>query len=231
MIWPNNKCECSGRGIQSEVAGIVVYRLAAIVVAVCLASSAAPAQQADEGFDVDDWPCHQKYRPVLAASSVWPGPDVGEAVGDWRGDEAVRALAERVASPEMSPSQGEAEIERFAASLVRDKAARLTLLFAALLDEINGYRRFAIDGIWEFTAKHRLLAEVLAKTEAAYLAVPYDGTAESDAERKRIEEQRFWQLRAYDDAEDEARYLCKRLMYLEGKMGTLARAIAKKLSY
>ncbi len=201
-------------------------RLGAIVLALGLAASQAPAQEEDAGLGKDDWPCKHKYRPTLVAASVWTGPALPDGAGAWRDDAALREFVERIASPETSPKQGVAEIERFAATLAADGAETLTLLFAGLLDEINVYRRFAVDGIWEFTAKHRLLARVLAETEAAYLAVPYDGSTASEAERKRIEVERFWQQRAFDDFEDEARYLCHRLVYLEGKLGTLARAIA-----
>ncbi len=210
----------------------------AVAVVLMVAQVAAPAlapalaQQARDGFDESDWPCPHSYRAAFDAGTLWTGPDIAGL--DWQGDPVVKRLTLRIGSPETSPAQGEREIDRFAAGLDEgglDDAERetLTLLFAGLFEEIGGYRKFAVDGIWGFTANHRLLARVLAETEAAYLAVPFDGSAASDTERKRIEELRFWQLRVFDDAEDEARYLCHRLVYLEGKLGRLARAIARHM--
>ncbi|MFQ5784463.1 MAG: hypothetical protein ACE5H8_06535 [Alphaproteobacteria bacterium] len=205
---------------------VLAARLVAGLVAGALAAAPAVAQQADSGLGEADWPCRGGYRPALAAAAVWTGPELGDARQRWRDDPAVRKLAERLASPETSPDQGVREIDRFAAALGDDRRRRLILLVAGLIEEINVYRRFAVAGVWEFTAKRRLLADVMAETETRYRALPYDGAAASEAERKRLEEQRFWQSRAYEDFDDEARYLCKRLVYLEGKLGALARAIA-----
>jgi hypothetical protein len=200
---------------------------AAMVIALGLAPVIGAAQEEDR-LDLyeKDWPCHQRYRPQIDAAAVWTGPPLDAATRRWRDEPSVRRLAERLASPETSPRQGVELIDALAAELAAPRAERLTMLFAGVLDGINGYRRFAVDGIWEFVARRRLTEKVLAETEAAYAEVADDGSPDRAVRRQELERQRFWQYRLIDDFADEARFLCTRLTYLEGKLGTLARRIA-----
>jgi hypothetical protein len=204
--------------------------LAAIVIALGLAPAPGAAQEGDR-LDLyeDDWPCHQRFRPALEAAAVWSGSPIDAAAQRWRDEAPVRRLAERLANPETSPRQGEKLIDQFAEALAERRAERLRMLFTGVLDEINVYRGFAVDGIWEFVARRRLTERVLAETEAAYAALADDPSPDREARRKTLEHQRFWQYRMIDDFADEARFLCNRLTYLEGKLGTLARRIAKQI--
>lgn len=208
-----------------------------VLLSVALAASAIqprPAgtqQELPPEFVESDWPCHARYRAKLVAATFWTGPKPDEGASQWRDDSQVRKLAETLGSPETTTRLAVERIDAFARELAngKDKDRRLTLLFYALLDEINTYRRFVHDGIYQFMGRRRLAAEALATTEAEYHSVPHDGSKASKAKRKQLEQRRFWQSRVFDNAEDEARFLCKRLTSLEGKLGAMARAIAGHL--
>lgn len=209
---------------------MIARRMIALsALAATLLTAAPAATQEDDGLREEDWPCQQRYRPGLAAAAVWAGPDLGDAPERWREYREIARLAERLASPETSPRQGEREVDRFAAGLDGARTRPLTLLFSGLLEETGVYRGFAVGGVWEFTAKRQLIVSVLAGTQAKLLALPYDAGDETEADRKRLEEELFWQQRALDRADGEARYLCERIVYLEGKLGRLARAIMRNL--
>lgn len=182
-------------------------------------------------LDEDDWPCPAPYRLEFSPGAVWTGPRLGPDSAAWREDAGVRRLAEEVAAPETALRQAPARIEAFAATLADDptRNRRLTRLFHGVLDELNLYRRFILEGILGFVARHRLAAEALADIEAELHGLPTDGTDRTARRREALAQQRFWAARALDDAQGEARFLCHRLTALEAKLGVLARAIAAQL--
>lgn len=205
---------------------------ALFAVAAVLEAGAARAQTNEPLIlGEEDWPCHGKYRLEFSAGAVWPGPPLGPATAAWRDDPAVRRLAEELAAPETMREPARAKVAAFAAGLSGDpaRARRLALLFRGVVDELNLYRRFVLEGIVGSVARRRLAAGALARTEVELAGLPDDGSAQAAQRRKAIEERRFWQARAVDRAEGEAQFLCKRLTALEGKLGALARAIAGQL--
>lgn len=191
------------------------------------------AQGADEAYRLseEDWPCHGRYRLAFSAGSFWQGPGLDGAAAALADDEALRKLAERVMAPDAGRDAGTTLIEDFARDHgdAATRRRRLTLLFAAVLDEANLYRRFILEGIVGFVARRRLAADLLAQTELRYQALAADPSPAARAELKALEQRRFWQKRAFDSADGEARFLCHRLTSLEGKLGGLAREIAGRL--
>ncbi len=208
---------------------------ALLVLLLAAPPGSARAQTQEEGaflLTEADWPCHAKYRLAFSSEAYWRRPVLGEATEGWRHDREVRKLAEELATAETMLRAAERRVEAFGATLAQDgtRNRRLSLLFHAVLDEINLYRRFILEGIVGFIARHRLAAEVLARTEAELRSLPEDDSPNTAKTRKKLEERRFWQDRAVDDAMDEARFLCKRLDSLDAKLGILAHAITGQLS-
>ncbi len=208
---------------------------ALLVLLLAAPPGSARAQTQEEGaflLTEADWPCHAKYRLAFSSEAYWRRPVLGEATEGWRHDREVRKLAEELAMAETMLRAAERRVEAFGATLAQDgtRNRRLSLLFHAVLDEINLYRRFILEGIVGFIARHRLAAEVLARTETELRSLPEDDPPNTAKTRKKLEERRFWQDRAVDDAMDEARFLCKRLDSLDAKLGILAHAITGQLS-
>ena len=179
----------------------------------------------------EDWPCHGRYRAEFEAGTIWAGPVLDPAEAKRREVPAIVKLAEEAAAPQTSVDQATDMIDTFADGLPQgeQKDRSLAMLFYAVLDELNLYRRFILEGIVQFVARHRLAVDVLASVEAEYQALAYDHSEQANAKRKSLDHRRFWVGRAVEEAEDEARFLCQRLNSLEGRLGSLARAIAVHL--
>ncbi len=62
-------------------------------------------------------------------------------------------------------------------------------------------------------------------TTSEYQILAAVRSPEAEAKRKLIEQRRFWQRRAFEKAEGEARFLCQRLISLESRLGALVRSI------
>ena len=178
-----------------------------------------------------DWPCHGRYRETYSAGAFWQGPPLDGAQQALERAPEIHKLAETIVAPDIGAAAAQPMIDAFAADQPAGEARRrrLTLLFAAVLEESNLYRRFVLEGIVAMMGRRRLAAEALARSELAYQSRAAETSDEAQAERKALEQRRFWQQRAFDEAEDEARFLCHRLTTMEGKLGRLTRAIAGHL--
>lgn len=191
----------------------------AAVLFVALPAVAQPGRQADP-----DWPCVQRLVPRLSASALWPIP---LPEGDWRGEPAVAALVERLASRGVTEEEGLAAIAGFAEPLDPTSRRRLLpLAFGGLLEQVNAQRDGLIEQIRRFTRRQRELAE-RARTVAAELrTLPDTAPAERRAE---LEQRRHFMAKAFDDAERTLRFACEAPVRLEGRLGTYARALAAAL--
>lgn len=192
------------------------------------------AQDAADGpysLSEADWPCHGRYRETFSAGAFWQGPSLDGAAEALAGAPATRKLAETIAGLDVGRNEASTMIGDFAAALPDDggRGRSLALLFAATLDEVNLYRRFMLEGIVANIARQRIARDAMAQSEVALQELAGDTSAEAETRRKTLEHRRFWEGRAFEDAEEDAQFLCHRLTALEGKLGRLARAIAAHL--
>lgn len=174
---------------------------------------------------VRDWPCAAPLAQRFQPDAVW-----GEALpqplpAGWRDDALVREVVEVAANPENPPSRGEREIAHFAEGLGDDRQQRLMLVFAGLLDEFDTLRGFVIEGVRDFVVRAKILEGTVAGHDAALAALPADGGAEVEEQRRGYTEARFWDARHMDDAMEEAEFLCHRYGYLDEKLGRLTAAV------
>jgi hypothetical protein len=184
----------------------------------CFVLSSA-AQAAAEG----DWPCIQRKVDELTAAQMWDGPDI-EKAARWRDDAAVAALAAELAQRRMPLDDAAARIERFAAEAAHERDARLTALFARVLDRINGERARLISGIERYARKQRELAE---RIKAAGLAIAARRAASSadGLTLPDLEERLRWETRIYDERQAALTYVCESPVLLEQRAFALAREI------
>jgi hypothetical protein len=184
------------------------------------ASAAAP------GAD-PDWPCQQVLVPVLSAGMLWTGPSVDQA-GNWHTDADVAALVQRVSPSDVPVDQGEAAIADFARALGGDRARRLTLVFAGLLDETNRQRSDMIEGIKDLGERQRNLARLIDRLTAELDAAPNDAQADTAA---RAELQQRWTFtsRTYAEVQRTMQYACDAPRTLDARLGAYARALEKAL--
>ena len=183
-------------------------------------SSAAPA--AVEG----DWPCIQRKVGELTAAQMWDGPALDTAAG-WRDDPAIAALAGELAQRRLPLDEAASRIERFAAEAGRDRDAKLTALFARVLDRINAERGRLVAGIERYARKQRELAERVKATGLA-LTARRAGPSEGPS-LPELEERLRWDTRIYDERQAALAYVCESPALLEQRAFALAREIRSRL--
>jgi hypothetical protein len=172
-----------------------------------------------------DWPCVQRLVPNLTAGTLWGGHD---AAGDWRADPQVAAVVAAVAPRGVSAQEGAGQLARFAAALpAADRAARLPLVFAGLVDETNQQRAQVIDRLRGIARRQRALTELTSRITAELRALPADAPA---AQREEIASRRAFLIREYEDIERTIRYSCEVPVQMEAKLGALAQALQRGLA-
>jgi len=181
-----------------------------------LAGPAVAANSADS-----DWPCVQRKVPEISAGMVWAGPPVEEPKRSWKDDAEVSQLAGSLAARRTDIEAAKTAVANFATGLGADRNERLTLLFAATLDIVNGERASIISGIGRYTRRQRALAERLGRLAGEIKALP----AGEKEKREELEQQRLWDTRIYEDRERSLTYICEQPVLLEQRVFTLAREI------
>ena len=178
-----------------------------------------------------DWPCQQRLVPTVAANIVWSGPPL-DGVGDWRDDERVAALVQRIAPRRVSAEEGEAAIAAFADAIGTDegRARLLTLAFAGLLDETNRERAALIARLKDLGRRQRELADIASRAAEELGALPADATGEQAAQRADLEQRFAFVTRAFEGGRQTIRYACDAPVQLEARLGRYARALQSRLS-
>ena len=197
------------------------------LVAFCLALAGAIVPAIAE--EIRDWPCAQPLTERLDPEAVWGGPLPATLTEGWRDDAAVAEVVAFAANPENPPSQGGRRIAGFADGLGQDRQDRLMLVFTGLLEKFDLQRGFVIGGVRDFVLRAKILREAIDRNETAAAALPTDGDAELEEQRKGYLEARFWDARNLGDALDEAEFLCHRYEYLEEKLRRLTEVIRSAL--
>ncbi len=186
-----------------------------------LVASAAPA--AVEG----DWPCIQRKVGELTAAQMWDGPALDTAAG-WRDDPAIATLAAELAQRRMPLEEAASRIEHFAAEAGRDRDAKLTALFARILERINAERGRLVAGIERYARKQRELAERV-KAPGLAIAAWRAKPSESGPSTPELEERLHWDTRIYDERQAALAYVCESPVLLEQRVFALAREIRSHL--
>jgi hypothetical protein len=179
--------------------------------------------------DIRDWPCDAPLAERFDPVQVWGGPLPRPLPEGWRQDPAVRDAVEFAANPENPPGQGAKQIAAFAAPLGAEREERLLLVFAGLLDQFNLLRGFVIEGVRDFVLRAKILRDTVAQNDAALAALPADGGARVEAQRRAYAQARSLDVRSMDDAMEEAEFLCRRYGYLDKKLRELTASIRAAL--
>lgn len=103
-----------------------------------------------------DWPCPQRKVLVLSASDLqWEG-ELGEASKTWRQDADIARLVELIASRRTALADASAALKAYVAQIKpAERQGKLTLVFAGLLETVNGYRASVINGIERFNRRQK----------------------------------------------------------------------------
>ena len=198
----------------------------ALLIAAGLLLSTGTASAAAPGAD-PDWPCQQVLVPTLTAGMVWSGPAIDQAA-NWHADPEVAALVQRIAPNDVPVEQGEAAIGAFAKTLGADRARRLTLVFAGLLDETNQQRSEMIEHIKDLGQRQRNLVRLIDRLAAELDAAPSD--AQGDAAARADLQQRWtFTSRTYAEVQRTMQYACDAPRSLDARLGAYAHTIQAAL--
>jgi hypothetical protein len=201
-------------------------RVRRLLSASCLWIACAASTEAEE---IRDWPCDAPLAERYEPTQVWGGALPRPLPERWRDDAAVREVVEFAANPENPPGPGAERIAAFAAPLGAEREERLMMVFAGLLDQFNLLHAFVIEGVRDFVLRAKILREAIERNEAAVAALPPEGKAEVETQRRGYLEARFWDARRMDDALEEAEFLCRRYAYLDEKLRRLTEAVRSAL--
>lgn len=201
-------------------------RVRRLLSASCLWIACAASTEAEE---IRDWPCDAPLAERYEPTQVWGGALPRPLPERWRDDAAVREVVEFAANPENPPGPGAERIAAFAAPLGAEREERLMMVFAGLLDQFNLLHGFVIEGVRDFVLRAKILREAIERNEAAVAALPSEGKAEVETQRRGYLEARFWDARRMDDALEEAEFLCRRYAYLDEKLRRLTEAVRSAL--
>jgi len=185
--------------------------------------SVSGARAAPPSRDQGDWPCRQIKVADLALAAIWTGPSIEEAQKRWRDDAEISDLASRLAARRTPLENAEKLIADFAKTAGDKRKERLTLLFAALYDTLDGERSQVVAGLERFGRTQKETAEQLRR-ETEELRQAQDVHADQEKLRQ-MSEKLQWDMRIFDERRKSVSYVCESPALIEQRLGALARAI------
>jgi hypothetical protein len=199
------------------------HALGALGLGILFAANAMAAQD-------KDWPCDQVLQPELSVGAMWSGPDPADAKETWQGDEAVRALVERIAPRRVPLDEARSEIHQFAAGVAGDKRKALVALFAGLFETINSERDEIIRGIKRYHGRQAALAKRIEDTTRTLDGLD-PGSKDQAVIQKRadVQTQLDWDSRIFDDRQRLLPAVCEQPVLLEQRLFALSHAIQGEL--
>jgi len=172
-----------------------------------------------------DWPCPQVLVPEISAAVLWDGPSIEGAA--WREDKEVAALVEHLSARRTSADAASNAIAEFVAQLdPSERNARLTLVFAGVLETLNRDRAHLIDGIERYSRDQSRRAESIGHSLDALVELERKSSPEAAQQARDLRARLAIEERLFDERERSIPYLCRRPVVVEERLGTIARAIA-----
>ena len=201
--------------------------LAATLAVAGLAAVPAMAQPQSD----PDWPCVQRLVPELTAAQMWSGPSLDAVEGFWQADALVAPLVLKLVDIDADDAQVEAAIDAFVQAVPEaERADRLTMLFKAALETVNGERADMIRVIKRYAERQRALADRISADNAQLRDIRLDAAPEDiPPELREIKERRDWDLRVFDDRTSMLALICEQPVMIEQRAFALARSIQGRL--
>jgi len=194
---------------------------------VLMVAGLCPAAQGQAPSNAD-WPCVQKRVPMIAAGTIWSGPDPQE-VGPWQADADAAALAQRLASRRTRPDEVGPLIDEFLRKVGEHRVERLTRVFAGVLEIVNAERSRIIAGIERYARGQGLLAERIRKEADEISAAKDEPAVQLGKEFQDLETRFQWDKRIFEERAQALRSVCDTPVLLEQHLFEIARSIQERL--
>lgn len=174
-----------------------------------------------------DWPCDQILVPEVPAAVVWDGPAITGMQAAWEQDDEVQGLVRRFTAPDYAMAGADGEIADFAAKLdPAEKAHKLTLLFAGIIQTLNERRGKELEGILHYARGQAERADRLSQDLDEMVRLQDDPSQAAQDRLALMQQEMELKQRMFDERESFIQYLCQRPVVIEQKLGVLARGIA-----
>ncbi len=190
------------------------------------------AQAPPPAYAVDtanpDWPCIQGKVEELTPAQFWDGPPIDEYADNWWKDDEVRKLVPVIISRRNPMEEVEAKIEEFAkATPEAERDARLTRLFAGVMDETNKIRRRVLVGIERFERRQKARAKALEEKglELTKLLRRAQQGEEISAQLEDAQRAYDWDARVFKERNDNIPLACEIPVDIDQRAFALAQAI------
>ena len=201
--------------------------MAAVAVAVGV-TAAGPAFAVGGKDGGSDWPCPQRKVATLGASDLqWEGPPVDAAKG-WQQDAAMSALVKTLANRRVPVDDAVKSLKVFAQGLpAGERAGKLTIVFAGLLETVNEYRSAVISGIERFDKRQKGRAtEIEAEgAKLAELQKKAEGDEAAKAEYQKALELYDWNTRVFEDRRQNLPLACEIPPAIDARMFDIVKEI------
>jgi hypothetical protein len=176
----------------------------------------------------ENWPCVQRKVPEISLAAIWTGPPFDPARIDWRTDQEVAGLVERLAPRRTGDEEARAAVTLLARSSGEARQAKLTALLAGLYETINAERADVIAGIERRGESQKKVAESLRAATAKLDALRADPKTDR-TKLAQMSDQLAWELRIFDERQRSLRFVCEVPVLIEQRLFGLARAIQSEL--
>ncbi len=199
-----------------------------VVVLLSLSPLCAGAQAVGGKQDSPDWPCPQRKVVKLGASDLqWQGAPV-ETVKGWRDDREVAILVETLASRRTPVDEAVKALKTYAEKIpAGERNAKLTLVFAGMLETVNDYRSSVISGIERFNKRQKIRATEIEqegqKLSDLQKAAQKDEKAKADYDK--AIELYDWNTRVFEERRQNLPLACEIPPAIDGRIFDLAREI------
>jgi hypothetical protein len=198
------------------------------VLIISLAPWSVGAQAVGGKQDGTDWPCPQRKVIKLGASDLqWQGAPVESAKG-WRDDREVAVLVATLASRRTPVDDAVKALKDYSAKVAAaERNAKLTLVFAGLLETVNDYRSSVITGIERFNKRQKIRAAEIEqegqKLSDLQKAAQKDEKAKADYEK--AVELYDWNTRVFEERRQNLPLACEIPPAIDGRIFDLVREI------
>ena len=174
------------------------------------------------------WPCAQRKVPTVSAGTLWSGPSLDEGK-DWDQDNAVAALAQKLASRRLRIEEVDPLIADFVKEAGPDKDKKLTELFVGVLDVINHNRGEILEGIMRYARGQERLAERMRKEADAISEKMTDVQGPTGIAATEQNADFAWDQRIFKERRQALTYVCETPSLLERRAYDLAKRIQAQL--
>ncbi|MDR3530508.1 MAG: hypothetical protein P4L90_08165 [Rhodopila sp.] len=175
-----------------------------------------------------DWPCQQIKVPELSLAAVWSGPPVDPQQSDWKDDQQVADLVQKLAPRREPIDKAQALIHDFAQQAGDRKQPLLLKLLAGVFSVLDAERDSVMAGLDRFGGRQKELAAGIRADNEKLHALQTDQTADPKAVQQ-MTQQVTWEVELFQDRRQAISYACEAPSRIEQRLFALARQIQQEL--